>query len=101
VKDRGFVSTDADRPLRHALGAYPSYDTPSFVAQLREHGSPSDSGYGRKWPLIEERTATSATCGCIMEPTERLHRTRAGQAGSEVRAWGQETDVFVYFGTTM
>src|SRR3712207_6652446 len=59
AEDRVHLSTDADRPLRHALEVrHPSFCTDRTVQLLREHGIAlvlADSPH--KWPLLEQDTA--------------------------------------------
>lgn len=59
VEGRAFVTTDADRPVRHALEVrHASYETPSFLALLRAQGvAVVTADTAGKWPLIEDQTA--------------------------------------------
>ena len=62
IADRAWTTTDADRPLRHALEVrHDSFDDPSFVAALAERGIAlvlADTA-GR-WPALREPTADVA-----------------------------------------
>ena len=59
LDDRAWTTTDADRPLRHVLEVrHATFETPSFVDLLREHGvgivvADTDG----RWPVIEDVTA--------------------------------------------
>src|SRR5690625_3668092 len=56
---RAWTTTDADRPLRHALEVrHASFADPDFLRLLREHGvSLVVSDGGASWPVFEETTA--------------------------------------------
>jgi uncharacterized protein YecE (DUF72 family) len=102
VKDRAVVTTDADRPLRHALEVrHASYETPSFVALLRAHDvAVVTADTAGKWPLIEERTSDFRYVR--LHGAEELYTSGYTDEALDswavkVRAWGQESDVYVYF----
>jgi uncharacterized protein YecE (DUF72 family) len=59
LKARAWLRTDKNRPLRHALEVrHPSFETPEFIALLREHGiALVVADTAGKWPLIREVTA--------------------------------------------
>jgi uncharacterized protein YecE (DUF72 family) len=102
VEGRAWVTTDADRPLRHAVEVrHQSYETPSFLAQLRNHGVAAvTADTAGKWPMIEEQTAGFSYVR--LHGAEELYASGYSDEGLEVwaakvRAWGQGRDVFVYF----
>lgn len=59
MTDRAVTTTDADRPLRHALEVrHRTFVTPAFTDLLREHAiSVVVADTAGKWPLIRETTA--------------------------------------------
>jgi uncharacterized protein YecE (DUF72 family) len=102
VDDRAWVTTDADRPLRHAVEVrHASYETPSFLALLRAHGVAAvTADTAGKWPMIEEQTADFSYVR--LHGAEELYTSGYSDEGldawaAKVRAWGQDRDVFVYF----
>lgn len=102
VEDRAWVTTDADRPVRHALEVrHASYETPSFFAHLREHGVAAvTADTAGKWPLIEEQTADFSYLR--LHGAEELYASGYSDDAldawaGKVREWGQDRDVFVYF----
>jgi uncharacterized protein YecE (DUF72 family) len=102
VDDRAWVTTDADRPVRHAIEVrHASYETPSFLALLRTHGVAAvTADTAGKWPMIEEQTAGFSYVR--LHGAEELYTSGYSDEGldtwaAKVRAWGQDRDVFVYF----
>jgi uncharacterized protein YecE (DUF72 family) len=102
VDERAWVTTDADRPVRHALEVrHASYETPSFLALLRAQGvAVVTADTAGKWPLIEERTADFTYVR--LHGAEELYTSGYSDEAldawaAKVRAWGQDGDVFVYF----
>jgi uncharacterized protein YecE (DUF72 family) len=102
VDDRAWVTTDADRPVRHAIEVrHASYETPSFLALLRAHGVAAvTADTAGKWPMIEEQTAGFSYVR--LHGAEELYTSGYSDEGldawaAKVRAWGQDRDVFVYF----
>jgi len=102
VEDRAWVTTDADRPVRHALEVrHASYETASFLALLRAHGvAVVTADTAGKWPLIEEQTADFAYVR--LHGAEELYASGYSDVAldrwaAKVRGWGQDRDVFVYF----
>jgi uncharacterized protein YecE (DUF72 family) len=102
VDDRAWVTTDADRPVRHAIEVrHASYETPSFLALLRAHGVAAvTADTAGKWPMIEEQTADFSYVR--LHGAEELYASGYSDEGldtwaAKVRAWGQDRDVFVYF----
>ena len=103
---RAWTSTDADRPLRHALEVrHDSYHDPAFVALLRERDvAVVIADTAGKWPLLEALTADFVYI--------RLHGDQelyvSGYSdealdmwAAKIRAWSGggtgRQDVFVYF----
>lgn len=73
VEGRSWLSTDADRPLRHAMEVrHPSYETSEFTDLLRAHkvavGTADTAG---KWPMLLEPTSwpTSTTMPRSQRPS--------------------------------
>jgi uncharacterized protein YecE (DUF72 family) len=102
VEDRAWVTTDADRPVRHAIEVrHTSYETPSFLALLRAHGVAAvTADTAGRWPMLEEQTADFSYVR--LHGAEELYASGYSDAGldrwaGKVRAWGQGRDVFVYF----
>jgi uncharacterized protein YecE (DUF72 family) len=59
LDDRALTTTDADRPLRHALEVrHPSFETPEFVQLLRENDiALVCADTAGKWPLLDDVTS--------------------------------------------
>jgi uncharacterized protein YecE (DUF72 family) len=102
VKDRAWLTTDADRPLRHALEVrHASYETPSFVQLLREQDvAVVTADTAGKWPRFEEPTTDIAYVR--LHGAEELYVSGYSDEAldmwaDKVRAWSGERDVFVYF----
>ena len=102
VADRAWITTDADRPVRHAIEVrHASYETPSFFALLRAYGVAAvTADTAGKWPLIEEQTADFSYLR--LHGAEELYSSGYSEEAldrwaDKVRAWGQGRDVFVYF----
>ncbi|MDT7577204.1 MAG: hypothetical protein QOH17_3537 [Pseudonocardiales bacterium] len=59
IKDRALTTTDADRPMRHALEVrHDSFLVPAFLDLLREHAiAVVVADTAGKWPQIRELTA--------------------------------------------
>jgi uncharacterized protein YecE (DUF72 family) len=102
VADRAWITTDADRPVRHAIEVrHASYETPSFFALLRAYGVAAvTADTAGKWPLIEEQTADFSYLR--LHGAEELYSSGYSDEAldgwaDKVRAWGQGRDVFVYF----
>ena len=57
--DRAWTTTDADRPLRHAVEVrHPSFQTPAFVELLRAYDvALVTADTAGKWPFMEDQTA--------------------------------------------
>jgi len=103
VEGRAWLTTDADRPLRHALEVrHPSYETPRFLDLLREHDvAVVTADTAGKWPLLLEPTTGLAYV--------RLHGDRelytSGYSDEALDRWAARIknwrdsglDVVVYF----
>jgi uncharacterized protein YecE (DUF72 family) len=102
VEGRAWVTTDADRPLRHALEVrHASYDVPAFCSLLRSQGVAAvTADTAGKWPLIEEQTADFSYVR--LHGAEELYTSGYSDEAldawaGKVREWGKDRDVFVYF----
>ena len=118
--DRAWTTTDADRPLRHAVEVrHPSFQTPAFVELLRAYDvALVTADTAGKWPFMEDQTADFSYVR--LHGDEELYVSGYSDAALEawaekVRAWSAgETppnaqivaraqplpagrDVFVYF----
>jgi uncharacterized protein YecE (DUF72 family) len=62
MRDRSWTTTDADRPLRHALEVrHPSFESAAFVELLRRHDiALVTADTAGKWPLMEDQTSDFA-----------------------------------------
>lgn len=103
LKDRAWTTTDADRPLRHALEVrHRSYQNAEFVALLREHDvALVTADTAGKWPVMEDQTADFAYA--------RLHGDAelyvSGYSDDALDRWAEKVrgwaagdgDVYVYF----
>ena len=103
VEGRAWLTTDADRPLRHALEVrHPSYETPRFLDLLRDHDvAVVTADTAGKWPLLLEPTTGLAYV--------RLHGDRelytSGYSDEALDRWAARIknwrdsglDVVVYF----
>ncbi|NMR21072.1 DUF72 domain-containing protein [Cellulomonas fimi] len=107
LEGRAWTTTDADRPLRHALEVrHASYEQPAFVELLRAH----DIGLvvadtAGKWPFMLD--VTSDFVYVRLHGAEELYVSGYDDAALDawadrVRAWSAgnaaaERDVYVYF----
>jgi uncharacterized protein YecE (DUF72 family) len=103
MTDRAWLTTDADRPLRHALEVrHPTYERPEFVELLRAHDiALVTADTAGKWPFMEDQTSDFAYV--------RLHGAEelyvSGYTDEALDAWAEKCrrwgeggrDVFVYF----
>lgn len=103
VEDRAWLTTDADRPLRHALEVrHPTYENDRFLDLLREHDvAVVTADTAGKWPLFLEPTTDLAYV--------RLHGDAelyvSGYSDQALDTWAarvgywrdQGRDVVVYF----
>jgi uncharacterized protein YecE (DUF72 family) len=102
VKDRAWLTTDTDRPVRHALEVrHASYETPSFLALLEAQGvAVVTADTAGKWPLFEQQTADFSYVR--LHGAEELYVSGYSDEAldswaQKVRTWGEDHDVFVYF----
>lgn len=101
---RSFTTSDADRPLRHAVEVrHHSFRSPDFIRLAREHEvAIVTADTAGKWPMIDEQTADFAYV--------RLHGDEelyvSGYSDEALARWaerigrwhdGGRRDVFVYF----
>ncbi|WP_127131835.1 DUF72 domain-containing protein [Georgenia sp. SYP-B2076] len=103
VKDPAWTTTDADRPLRHALEVrHESYRDPTCLALLREHGVACVvADTAGRWPLLEE--VTSDVVYVRLHGDEELYVS--GYSDEALDAWAGKIrrwhadgrDVYVYF----
>jgi uncharacterized protein YecE (DUF72 family) len=103
VEGRAWLTTDADRPLRHALEVrHPTYENDRFLDLLREHDvAVVTADTAGKWPLFLEPTTGLAYV--------RLHGDAelytSGYSDQALDAWAERVgdwreqgrDVVVYF----
>jgi uncharacterized protein YecE (DUF72 family) len=102
VQDRAWVTTDADRPIRHALEVrHASYQTPAFFDLMRAHDvAVVTADTAGKWPFIEESTADFRYVR--LHGAEELYTSgytdeALDSWARKVRSWARDGDVFVYF----
>jgi uncharacterized protein YecE (DUF72 family) len=121
LENRSWTTTDADRPLRHALEVrHSSFETPAFVELLRRHDiALVVADTAGKWPFLED--VTSDFVYVRLHGAEELYVSGYDEPaldvwGDKVRAWRQGAspssartigppaapaaggrDVFVYF----
>ncbi|MFC6094464.1 DUF72 domain-containing protein [Saccharothrix lopnurensis] len=101
-EERSWTTTEADRPLRHALEVrHPSFARPEFLDLLRAHGIGLVVSHSAgTYPYLEDVTADFAYL--------RLHGNQALYHGSytdagldawarKVRGWSADHDVYAYF----
>ena len=101
-EDRALVTTDAERPIRHALEfRSSSFATPEAIGLLREHGvSCVLADTAGKWPKVDEDTSDFRYV--------RLHGDAELYASGyddpaldrwaeACRGWAEDRDVYVYF----
>ena len=101
IKDRALTTTDADRPMRHALEVrHDSFLVPAFLTLLREHAiAVVVADTAGKWPQIRELTADFGYLrlhGADELYVERLHAARRSTTGRRWSAGGATAghDVF-------
>jgi uncharacterized protein YecE (DUF72 family) len=100
--DRVLTTTDAERPLRHALEfRSPTFDTPEALALLREHdiGCVLADTAGR-WPKVD--ASTSDFRYVRLHGDKELYASGYGakaldEWARKCRDWAEDQDVFVYF----
>ena len=110
VADRAHTTTDADRPLRHALEVrHDSYLDPAFTALAAEHDiAVVVADTARKWPFLEMITAGFAyvrlhgdeelyVSGYSDEALDRWASKITGWSTGSTVPDGAGRDVYVYF----
>jgi uncharacterized protein YecE (DUF72 family) len=121
VRGRARLAYGPNRPLRHALEVrHPSYDTPAFVALLREQRiALVVADTAGKWPYAEDLTAdfvyarlhgdkqlyvSGYTPRALARWAERIRHWRRGDQAPDARLIAPEAaferrprDVYVYF----
>jgi uncharacterized protein YecE (DUF72 family) len=106
AEDRALTTTDADRPLRHALEfRSSSFCTDEAFAQLAEHGVGcvlSDSA--GKWPMAD--ADTSDVRYVRLHGDQELYASgysddSLDRWAERCREWSPDHDVFVYFDNDM
>ncbi|MCP2296769.1 Uncharacterized conserved protein YecE, DUF72 family [Nocardia amikacinitolerans] len=100
--DPAHTTTDADRPLRHALEIrHPSFMTPEFPELLREHGiALVVADAAGKYPLLEDVTADFVYVR--LHGHDELYVSGYTDDGldmwaEKIRTWARGGDVYVYF----
>ncbi len=92
-RDRVWVETDADRPLRHALEIrHDSFRDAAFIALLRRHGIALVCADTVDWPLLMDLTADFVYCR--LHGSGELYRSRYSEAAlrrwaERARAWSE------------
>jgi uncharacterized protein YecE (DUF72 family) len=103
MEGRAWLTTDADRPLRHALEVrHPSYETPALMSLLKERDiAIVTADTAGKWPCIE--TPTTDFAYVRLHGAEELYVSgytdeALDDWARKVAGWRDEgRDVFVYF----
>ncbi len=102
LTDRSWATTDADRPVRHALEVrHPSYQCAAFVELLREHDiALVVADTAGRWPYMED--VTSDFVYVRLHGDKELYVSgytdQSLDAWAEkIRCWKASRDVFVYF----
>jgi uncharacterized protein YecE (DUF72 family) len=103
MTDRAWLTTDADRPLRHCVEVrHASFVNPEFVELLRDHdiGLVTADTAG-KWPFMEDQTSDFAYVR--LHGAEELYVSGYSDDALDIwaekcRRWSEDgRDVFVYF----
>jgi uncharacterized protein YecE (DUF72 family) len=102
MTDRAWLTSDADRPLRHAVEVrHPSFETPEFLDLLRAHDvAVVTADTAGKWPVFEEPTTDLAYVrlhGADELYVSGYSEQALDEWAEKVRRWGQGRDVVVYF----
>jgi uncharacterized protein YecE (DUF72 family) len=103
LTDRCLTTTDADRPLRHALEVrHKSFVTPAFVELLREHAiSLVVADTAGRWPLLRDVTADLVYVrlhGDVELYVSGYTDTALDAWAAQIREWtGAGLDVQVHF----
>ena len=100
--DRSLVTTDVDRPVRHALEfRSSSFANADAIGLLREHGvSCVLADTAGKWPKVDEDTGDVRYVR--LHGDAELYASGYGDEAldgwaARVRRWAEDSDVFVYF----
>jgi len=98
------LQTDAERPVRHALEVrHHSFDTPEFVALLRQYGVAAVLGENAgKWPVID---ATTTDFRYVRLHADEVMREGGVYDDDAIEEWAQRIegwlddglDAYVYF----
>jgi uncharacterized protein YecE (DUF72 family) len=103
LTDRSFTTTDAERPLRHALEVrHKSFVTPAFIELLREHAiSLVVADTAGRWPLLRDVTADLVYVrlhGDVELYVSGYTDTALDAWAAQIREWtGAGLDVQVHF----
>jgi len=99
---RAWTTTDADRPLRHAVEVrHASFQTPEFLRLLRAHDvAVVTADTAGKWPVFS--TPTTDLAYVRLHGADELYVSGYTDEAldawaAKVRRWGRTRDVFVYF----
>ncbi len=102
MEGRAWTTTDADRPLRHAVEVrHSSFEAPDFLGLLRERDiAVVTADTAGKWPCFEAPTTDLAYVR--LHGADELYTSGYTDEGldtwaEKVRRWGRTRDVFVYF----
>jgi len=101
-EDRAWTTTDAERPLRHALEfRSPSYCVPEATELLRRYDVATVvADTAGRWPLVEQETSDFMYVR-LHGDAELYTSGYSGEAldvwAAKCRSWAKEHDVFVYF----
>ncbi|MDQ1670487.1 MAG: hypothetical protein QOE40_2548 [Actinomycetota bacterium] len=100
MQDRAWLTTDADRPLRHAVEVrHPSFEVPEFLSLLRQHDmAVVTADTAGKWPMID--TPTTDYAYVRLHGAEELYVSGYSDVAldhwaDKVREWSRDT--YVYF----
>ncbi len=102
LEGRAWTTTDADRPLRHAVEVrHRTFEDPRFVALAREHGvAVVVADTAGRWPVIDEPTADHAYARLHGESelyVSGYDDASLGRWADRVRRWLDDgRDVVVY-----
>jgi uncharacterized protein YecE (DUF72 family) len=102
LKARARYSFEENRPIRHALEIrHPSFEDPSFLAMLEEHGvALCVADTAGKFPYLE--AATTDFVYVRLHGDEELYASGYSPSAldrwaAKVKSWRRAHDVFVYF----
>jgi uncharacterized protein YecE (DUF72 family) len=103
MTDRAWTTTDADRPLRHAIEVrHHSFENAGFVRLLRDHDvALVTADTAGKWPFLQDQTSDFAYAR--LHGAEELYVSGYTEEAldvwaARVRSWSAgRRDVFLYF----